>query len=146
MSAGNMFAPPPGRFGTHPVFTKGQVFSNIANSATTTYNFGGVPAVSYINRATVSSTVLAASAGGTITGVLQKYDAVTNTPVVLTAAIDLETLTTREGSALVFLATTTEAQRTLRPGDTLEFAVTASGTVDTQPTFLVVNTELLVQA
>lgn len=145
MSAGNMFAPPPGRFGTLPVFAGGQCIGTVANTATTTFSFGGVAPTCYINRATVSSVVLAASAAGTITGVLQKYDGVANAAVVLTSAIDLETLTTREGSNLAFLTTLTEAQRTLRPGDTLEFAVTASGTVDTQPTFLTVNVEVLVQ-
>lgn len=136
--------PIPGRFGVLPNLVTGRCTTTIANSTTTTYNFGGHPATCIINRAMVSAGTLPASASA-LTGVLQKYDATANSAVALTAAVDLLTLTAHEGTAVSLLTTLTDAQKTLRPGDTLRFVITAAGTVTTQPVDLMVNTEVLVQ-
>jgi hypothetical protein len=107
------------------------------------YNFGSHPAKCVISRAVVSAGTVPVSNAGTITGVLQKYDASANAAVPLTASVNLETLVAHEGTAVALLTTLTDAQKTLDTGDTLRFVIT-SGTVDTQPVDLMVNTELLV--
>lgn len=145
MSVGNAFLPKPGRFGVLPNLLAGRCDAAIGDSTTTTYNFGSHPALCYINRAVVSANVVPASTSGTITAVLQKYDASANAAVTLTSAVDLEALTAKEGTALTFLTTLTEAQRTLDTGDTLQFVVTTNNTVTTAAVDLFVNIELLVQ-
>lgn len=144
MSIGNSFMPQPGRFGVLPNVIVGRCITTVANSGDTTYNFGGHPATCVITRAMVSAGTLPASTGA-VTGVIQKYDATANAAVALTAAVDLKGLTAHEGTAVPLLTTLTDAQRVLKPGDTLRFVITAAGTVSTQPVDLVVNTEVLVQ-
>ena len=145
MSVGNAFLPKPGRFGVLPNLLAGRCDAAIGDSTTTTYNFGSHPALCYINRAVVSALTVPASTSGTITAVLQKYDASANAAVTLTSAVNLEALTAKECTALTFLTTLTEAQRTLDTGDTLQFAVTTNNTVTTAAVDLFVNIELLVQ-
>lgn len=145
MSVGNIFAPKPGRFGTLPNLVAGRCVRAIGNTTTTQYNFGGHPAKCYINRAIVSALVVPASTSGTILATLQKYDAVANAAVTLTANIDLEALTANEGTAVALISTLTEAQRTLLPGDTLRFVVVTTDTVNTAEVDLMVNIELLVE-
>jgi hypothetical protein len=145
MSVGNAFMPRPGRFGVLPNLLVGRCAAAIGDNTATTYNFGGHPAVCVINRAMVSAGTVPASTSGTILGVLQKYDAVANAAVALTANVDLEALTAHEGTAVSLLATLTDAQRTLRPGDTVRFVVTTNNTVTTAAVDLMVNVELLVQ-
>lgn len=144
MSIGNAFLPLPGRLGVLPNVIVGRCITTVADSDATTYNFGGHPATCVINRAMVSAGTLPASSAA-VTGVLQKYDATANAAVALTAAVDLKGLTAHEGTAVPLLTTLTAAQKTLNPGDTLRFVITAAGTVSTQPVDLVVNTEVLVQ-
>jgi len=141
----NIFSPKPGRFGVLPNLVTGRCDAAIGNSTTTTYNFGGHPAKCYINRAMVSAGTVPASSGGTILATLEKYDAVANAAVTLTANIDLEALTASEGTAVALISTLTEAQRTLLPGDTLRFAVVTTSTVGTAAVDLMCNVELLVQ-
>ena len=145
MSVGNAFMPRPGRFGVLPDLLAGRCAAAIGDNTTTTYNFGGHPAVCVINRAMVSAGTVPASTSGTILGVLQKYDAVANAAVALTGNVDLEALTAHEGTAVSLLSTLTDAQRTLRPGDTVRFVVTTNNTVTTAAVDLAVNVELLVQ-
>lgn len=141
---GNFFAPTAGRFGVLPNLVTGRCTANIANSTTTTYNFGGHPATCLVSRAMVSAGTVPTSASA-VTGVLQKYDATANAAVALTAAVDLLTLTAHEGTAVPLLSSLTNAQKTLRPGDTLRFVITAAGTITAQAVDLMVNTEVLVQ-
>ncbi len=142
---GNAFSPLAGRFGIMPNLLVGRCDAAIGNSTTTTYNFGSHPAKCIINRATVSAGTVPASTSGTITGVLQKYDASANAAVTLTSAVDLEALTAKEGTALTFLTTLTDAEKLLDTGDTVQFVVTTDNTVTTAAVDLMVNTELLVQ-
>ena len=144
MSVGNAFLPLPGRFGVLPNLLAGKCTTTVANSDDTVYNFGGHPAACVVNRAIVSAGTLPASTAA-ITGVLQKYDATANAAVALTAAVNLKGLTAHEGTAVPLLTTLTTAQKTLNPGDTVRFVITAAGTVTTQPVDLQVNVELLVQ-
>ena len=96
-------------------------------------------------RLTILGDILrVASSGGTILGVIQKYDASADAAVALSGNVDLEALTAHEGTAVTFLSTLTEAQKTMDAGDTIRFAVTASSTVGTAAVDLTVNVELLV--
>lgn len=139
----NFFSPKAGRFGVASTLVVGRCQTTMANGVV--YQFGGHPAKCAIARAVVSAKTVPASSAGTITGVLQKYDASADAAVTLSAAVDLEALTASEGTAIPLLTTLTTAQKTLDTGDTLQFVIT-SGTVDTQPVDLLVNTELLVLA
>lgn len=139
----NFFRPKPGRFGTAVTCMHGRAQGNIGASGDTEHNFGAFPAKCLINRAVVSAETVPVGAG-TVTAVLKKYDASANEAVTLTSAVNLEALTAQEGTALSFLSTLTEAERTLDTGDTLLFLISSSSTISTQPDDLVVNTELLV--
>jgi hypothetical protein len=141
----NIFAPTPGRLGVLPNLLVGRCDAAIGNSTTTTYSFGSHPAKCYINRAVVSAGTVPASTSGTILGVIQKYDASANAAVTLTADVDLEALTAKEGTAVALLSTLTDAQRTLDTGDTLQFVVTTDNTVTTAAVDLMVNVELFVE-
>jgi len=141
----NIFAPTPGRLGVLPNLLVGRCDAAIGNSTTTTYSFGSHPAKCYINRAVVSAGTVPASTSGTILGVIQKYDASANAAVTLTADVDLEALTAKEGTAVALLSTLTDAERTLDTGDTLQFAVTTTNTVTTAAVDLMVNVELFVE-
>lgn len=143
---GNFFAPTAGRFGIMPNLLAGRCDAAIGDNTTTTYSFGSHPAKCIINRATVSAGTVPASTSGTITGVLQKYDASANAAVTLTSAVDLEALTAKEGTALTFLTTLTDAEKLLDTGDTVQFVVTTNNTVTTAAVDLMVNVELLVQS
>lgn len=137
----NFFGPKPGRFGVASTLLVGRCQTTMANGVT--YQFGSHPAKCLISRAVVSALTAPVSNAGAVTGVLQKYDASANAAVTLTASVNLETLTAKEGTAVSLLTTLTDAQKTLDTGDTLQFVIT-SGTIDTQPVDLMVNTELLV--
>ncbi len=141
----NIFAPTPGRLGVLPNLLVGRCDAAIGNSTTTTYSFGSHPAKCYINRAVVSAGTVPASTSGTILGVIQKYDASANAAVTLTADVDLEALTAKEGTAVALLSTLTDAERTLDTGDTLQFVVTTNNTVTTAAVDLMVNVELFVE-
>ena len=143
---GNAFSPLAGRFGIMPNLLAGRCDAAIGDNTTTTYSFGSHPAKCLINRATVSAGTVPASTSGTITGVLQKYDASANAAVTLTSAVDLEALTAKEGTALTFLTTLTDAEKLLDTGDTVQFVVTTNNTVTTAAVDLMVNVELLVQS
>jgi hypothetical protein len=143
---GNFFAPTAGRFGIMPNLLAGRCDAAIGDNTTTTYSFGSHPAKCIVNRATVSAGTVPASTSGTITGVLQKYDASANAAVTLTSAVDLEALTAKEGTALTFLTTLTDAEKLLDTGDTVQFVVTTNNTVTTAAVDLMVNVELLVQS
>lgn len=145
MSVGNIFAPVPGRLGTMPNLLVGRCDAVIGNNTTTTYSFGGHPAVCNVNRAVVSAATVPAATSGTILGVLQKYDASADTAVALTGNVDLEALTAHEGTAVALLSTLTDEQKTLAAGDTVRFVVTTNNTVTTAAVDLMVNVELLVQ-
>ncbi len=141
----NFFKPKPGRFGVSSALLVGRCQTTIADSGTTTFSFGSHPAKCEIARAVVSAGTVPVSSGGTILGVLQKYDASANAAVTLSGNVNLEALTAHEGTAIPLLTTLTDAQKFLDTGDTIRFVVTTTDTVGTAAVDLYVNTELLVQ-
>ena len=142
----NFFRPKPGRFGIASTLLSAQLPNNaIADSTTTTLYIGAHPAKCQIERAVVSAAVVPASSGGTILGVLQKYDASANADVTLSGNIDLEAMTALEATPIPLLSTLTPAQLLLDTGDTVRFVITASSTLQTSEEALTVNVELLVQ-
>lgn len=137
------FQPKPGRYGVVPNLISGRCTGTVGDSGDTTFNFGAHPAKVFVNRVRVSAQTKPASSSA-VSGVLYKYNATSNAAVALTGSVDLKGLTDLEGSAVALLSSLTDAQKTLNPGDTLEFTVTAAGTVSTQPVDLVVAVEVLV--
>lgn len=132
----------PGELGTELIVADFAVQGTATLSAntTTTFAIGGFDRRVRFAGFSVSVTNVPADADGVITAIVQKYDASADAAVALTAATDLETLTTREARTVAPLGTLTEAQFTLDTGDTLEFVVTNdSAAINTQPTNLVVR-------
>lgn len=132
----------PGELGTELITAAFAVSGEATLTAnnTTTFVIGGFGRRVRFKEFNVSVTTVPADADGTITAVVQKYDASANAAVALTTATDLETLTTREGRRVQAIATLTDAQVTLEADDTLEFVVTNnSAAINTQPTGLVVR-------
>ena len=152
----NFFKPKPGRFGVAPVLVNtGQIggadylggATPLTANASTTFPLGGTAGRRVlVSRFGASVVTVPADADGTITAILQKYNAVTDGTVTLTGTIDLIALVTREQTSIPLLASVTPAQATLGPNDTLEIVVSSdSAAIDTQPAGLVFTVELLVQ-
>lgn len=152
----NFFKPKPGRFGVAPVLVNtGQIgganylggATPLTANASTTFRLGGTAGRRVlVSRFGASVVTVPADADGTITAILQKYNAVTDGTVTLTGTIDLIALVTREQTSIPLLASVTPAQATLGPNDTLEIVVSNdSAAIDTQPAGLVFTVELLVQ-
>lgn len=151
------FKPKAGRFGVQPVVVGlGPIgpANYLGGAAPLTVNdttifrlgsaAGGRPAV--FAGGSVSCTTVPADADGTIVGTFVRYRAASDDTVTLTANVNLEALVTREATAVVPLATLTEAERTFAAGDTLEFhVVNNSAAIDTQPAGLWIKAEFLVQ-
>lgn len=152
----NFFKPKPGRFGIQPVLLQSGPIGGanflggatpLTANASTTFRLGGTAGRRMqFSRFGASVVTVPADADGTITAILQKYNAVTDATVTLTPTIDLEALVTREQASVGWLASLTEAGATLTPDDTLEVVVSSdSAAIDTQPAGLVFTVELLVQ-
>lgn len=152
----NFFKPKPGRFGVAPVLlNSGQIgganylggASPLTANAATVFRLGGTAGRKcMISRFGATVVTVPADADGTITAVLQKYDASANAAVALTGPIDLIALVTREETSVGLLSSLTAAQATFDTGDALEVVVTNdSAAIDTQPAGLVFTVELLVQ-
>ncbi len=117
------FAPKPGRLGMLPVpLTSGRINTGTLAAGTQTHTMGAMPGKCFI-----------------------KYDSTANTAVTLTADLDINDKTDRESLALAITSTLTEAQRTLNPGDTLEFEIVTVGAVSVQPDDIVCVVELFVE-
>lgn len=132
----------PGEQGTGLVFAGAVVqgTATLTANTTTLFAIGGFGRRCRFREFVVSVTTVPADADGTITAVVQKYDASADAAVALTTATDMETLTTREGRTVSAIGTLTDAQLTLEADDTLEFVVTNdSAAINTQPTNLVVR-------
>jgi hypothetical protein len=140
----NFFKPKPGRFGVTPNVISRRLPDSFSDEGVEQYSIGSHPAVCYINQAVISSRRLIESADS-VTGVLQKYDASASAFVVLSSPVNMQTLTPNVAAKIPFLATLTDAQRTLGAGDTLSFFVTMVGTTDVNPRDYTIDVELLVQ-
>jgi len=152
----NFFKPKPGRFGVAPVLlNSGQIgganylggASPLTANASTIFRLGGTAGRRVqFSRFGASVVTVPVDADGTITAILQKYNAVTNATVTLTPTINLEALVTREQASVGWLTSLTQVAATLTPDDTLEVVVSNdSAAIDTQPAGLVFTVELLVQ-
>lgn len=155
MSAGqNNFLPGPGRFDVMPVtFTSGPIggtnylggASPLTANQTTIFRLGPVTSPMQFEKFGASVTTVPADADGTIVATLRKYDAVANAAVTLTGTLDLEALTTREGTVVGQLSTVTPTDLTFNVGDTIEVHVVSnSAAIDTQPVGLVFTAEMVV--
>lgn len=139
----NIFSPRPGRFGTHP-----NIVSNDINptggtlaAGTENHNVCASPAKSYINRATLCAAVYP-TASTSVVATLVKMTGVT--AVTLTSGLAVSAAAANVPLQFSFLTTTTEAERTLNPGDSLRVALVTTGTVSVQPDDLAIYVELLV--
>lgn len=91
----------------------------------------------------VSVETVGVDADGDISLYLCKYDAAANAEVVLSEALDAQSMTTKETSYFVIDGDLTDAEQTVLPGDTLYAkAVNDSAAIDTQPTNLAVTIDL----
>ena len=141
----NFFAPKPGRLGTLPVpLTSGRINTGTLAAGTQTHTMGAMPGKCYISRATVSAGTYPTAATSCVVRLI-KYDSTANAAVTLTADLDINDKTDREALALAITSTLTEAQRTLLPGDTLEFEIVTVGAVSVQPDDIVCVVELFVE-
>lgn len=141
----NFFAPKPGRLGTLPVpLTSGRINTGTLGAGTQTHTIGAMPGKCYINRATVSAGTYPTAATSCVARLI-KYDSTANAAVTLTADLDINDKTDREALALAITSTLTDAQRTLLPGDTLEFEIVTVGAVSVQPDDIVCVVELFVE-
>lgn len=141
----NFFAPKPGRLGVLPiVLTSGRINTGTLAAGTQTHTIGAHPAKCYINRASVAAATYPTAATSCVARLI-KYDSTANAAVTLTSDLDINDKTDREALALAITTTLTEAQRTLNPGDTLEFEIVTVGAVSVQPDDIVCVVELYVE-
>lgn len=136
-----------GRFGTHPVWVTRTFGANpITANTTTDYHFAAPPVSCVIGGGSLHSVVVAANADGTTLAYLCKYRASDDSVVVLTSALNVEGVVTKEGTRFTVLGTLTDAEQTILAGDTLLVRfINNSAAIDTQPTELTVTAELFVK-
>lgn len=138
----NFFRPKPGRFGVEVVtLTVKPTFGTLA-AGTVAHMLGG-----YAKKAIVSNVSIAATtfptAATSIVATLQKKPS--GTAVALTSGIDINDKTAQTAVNAATLATVSDANKTLNPGETLLLSVVTTGVVSVQPVDVVVTVELLVQ-
>jgi hypothetical protein len=136
----NFFRPKPGRLGVAPVaFTARPVLGTLA-AGTVVHNLGAFPSKAFISRISISAGTFPNA--DSVEATLRKKPS--GTAVPLTSAIDIDNKTAATAVQGAFLASLTEAQRTLNPGETLELSVVTVGSVTAQAADLIVTVELLV--
>lgn len=101
-------------------------------NTTNKHNIGSVGIPGTVRSAYLSQATLVA--GGTLTGKIVAWDASANAEVDLTATVNPEAATAREGQALTLAATNFE----LAADDTLEFHATADNNAVTDGTDVVI--------
>lgn len=144
--------PKPGYFGVHRIMLQsGQIggtnflggVAPLTANATTIFRLGAPNCAALFNGFNISTVTVPADPDGTILGYIYKYDASADAAVQLSAAIDLETLVTREATRATTASGLSYASAYLDEGDTLEFhVVNNSAAIDTQPAGLVVTAEV----
>jgi hypothetical protein len=143
MSVGNAFMPRPGRFGTQPVpLTSGRINTGTLAAGTQNHNIGAMAATCVVSRFTIAAEVYPTAATSCT---LQLIKMTGGTALALTAAVDINAKTANVPITVSVTGTLTEAERTLRPGDSLRLALVTVGAVSVQPDDLVGVAELLVQ-
>ena len=139
----NAFNPKPGRLGIAPVvFNSGRINTGTLAAGTVTHNIGAFP-----NNAWVDSAIICAdtfpTAGTSCTVKLSKYDGTTTTD--LTAATSINAKTAGVPVVLAISSTATDAQRTLKPTESLVITMVTSGSVTVQPDDVTINVQLSVE-
>lgn len=137
-----------GRFGSHPVWlSRTLVASSLTANTTNDFYVVAPPVNAVIGGGAMTCVTVAADADGTVLAYLAKYDASADAVVVLTSALDLEAVITKEAARFAVLGTLTDAERTFDTGDTLLLRViNNSAAINTQPTELTVTAELFVKS
>lgn len=140
----NYFAPLPGRFGTSPTIVSSDLSPTGGTLAagTENHNVCASPAQSYINRATICAATYPTAATSCVATLFKMTGA---TAVALTSGLAINAAAADTPLQFTFLTTTTDAQRTLNPGDSLRVALVTTGAVSVQPDDLTVYVELLVR-
>lgn len=140
----NHFQPKPGRYGTMPEVISGkQLDAGITASATTNISIATPRRKAILARISIHFETVPIG-GAAITGKLRKKP-VGSAAIDLTAAFTLTGLTAQLVIDVPLLTTLSELQAIVQEGDYLFFAVTAAGTVTTQPVGMTVSVELLIQ-
>lgn len=143
MSTGNIFAPKPGRFGTLPVpLQSGRINTGTLAAGTQNHSIGGMASTCVVSRLTICAEVFPTAATSCT---VQLFKMTGATALALTAAIDINAKSANVPIQATVTGTLTEAERTLRTGDSLRVALVTSGAVSVQPDDLTVVVELLVQ-
>jgi len=143
MSVGNAFMPRPGRFGTQPVpLTSGRLNTGTLAAGTQNHNIGAMAATCVVSRVTICAETFPTAATSCT---LQVFKMTGVTALALTAAVDINTKTADTPIQVAVTGTLTDAERTLRPGDSLRLALVTVGAVSVQPDDLTAVVELLVQ-
>lgn len=138
--AQTFYAPQPGRLGTAPMLKDSQITTGTLAAGTATFNEGGSPIKSWIDRAQMCAQVYPTAATSCVATISKVTGA---TVVVLTSALDINAKPADVPLAFTFLTTTTDAQRTLNAGDSLRLTLVTVGAVSVQPTELTLTTSLL---
>lgn len=119
--------------------------SPITANTTNIFRLGAPFTKCAFNGFTATTVTVPSDPDGTMLAYIYKYDASADAAVLISAAIDLEALVTREATRALALSTATDAQLTLDTGDALEIhVVNNSAAITTQPAGLVFVAELLV--
>ena len=133
--------PKPGRYGTHIVFVQKSGGTLTANT-TTTFKAGGFKRTMVFLQFVAFVGVKPADADGAITAKVVIRAADGTTRRVVSADINLETLTNDVATAVGIKAGLADKSRVLLPGEAVEFdVVNDSAAIDTQPTDLVFTAE-----
>jgi hypothetical protein len=139
----NHFSPRPGRFGTHPNIVSSDMnpTGGTLAAGTENHNVCASPAKAYINRASLCAAVYPTAATSCVATLFKMTGA---TAVALTSGLAISAAAANVPLQFSFLTTTTDAERTLNPGDSLRVALVTTGAVSVQPDDLAVYVELLV--
>ena len=138
----NFFAPKPGRFGTQPVpFNSGRLNTGTLAAGTQNHNIGAPAFTSQVSRVTICADTFPTAATSCT---LQLFKMTGVTALALTAATDINAKAADTPITVSVTGTLTEAERCLKPGDSLRAAIVTVGAVSVQPDDITVTAELLV--
>lgn len=138
----NIFAPKPGRFGTQPVpFNSGRLNTGTLAAGTQNHNIGAMAAPCQVSRLTICADTFPTAATSCT---VQLFKMTGVTALALTAAIDINAKAADTPIQATVTGTLTDAERTLRPGDSLRVAIVTVGAVSAQPDDVTATVELLV--
>jgi hypothetical protein len=139
----NAFLPKPGRLGIAPVsFNSGRINTGTLAAGTAVHNIGAFPNNAWVDSAIVCADTFP-TAGTSCTITVSKTDGTTVT--VLTTATSINTKSAGVPIALPIVTSLTDAQRTLKPTESLTVTIITAGSVTVQPDDVTVNVQLSVE-